>query len=125
VVTTASAPSGSAVLLGMLLWTELIVLSGFLIYQPATPLARSLEIALVLTPVWSLGLFLALGRWLLRPFTLRHLADPRLPFRSRAILAGVALTAALPLGGIAIPFWIYAHHRLWPGMERSWAATLS
>jgi hypothetical protein len=125
VLTTSPAPSGSAVLLGMLLWTELIELSGFLIYQPATPLARSLAIAFVLTPVWSLGLFLALGRWLLRPFTLRHLADPRLPFRNRAILAGVALTAALPLGGVAIPFWIYAHHRLWPGMERSWAATLS
>jgi hypothetical protein len=119
---TASATDG---LLWFLLWSELIALSAFLMSQPATPLARSLEIAFVLAPVWSLGLLLALGRWLLRPFTLRHLADRRLPRRDRAILAGVALTAALPLGGLAIPFWIYAHHRLWPGMERSWAATLS
>lgn len=105
-------------LLWYLLWAGLIVLSGV----PATPRARTLEMAFILAPLWSLGSFLALGSWLLRPFTFRHLADRRLPGRDRAILAGVALTAAVPLGGLFIPFWIYAHHRLWPGMERSWAA---
>lgn len=123
VLTRSPAPSEKAVLLWLLLWTELIALSGFLMFEPESPLARALEMALALAPVWSLGLFLALGRWLLRPFTFRDLADRRLPRSDRAILAGVTLTAAIPLGGLAIPFWIYAHHRLWPGMERSWAAT--
>jgi hypothetical protein len=121
VLSHSPVPSEAGALLWYLLWAELIVLSAFLIYQPATPLARALEMALLAAPVWSLGLFLALGGWLMRPFTFRHLTDRRLPRRERAILAGVAFTAALPLGGLFIPLWIYAHHRLWPGMERSWA----
>lgn len=36
-----------------------------------------------------------------------------------AALAGIALTSALPVGGLFIPFWICAHHHLWPGMVRS------
>lgn len=118
-------PLDVGTLLWLLFWIGLTAVSWFLMFEPATPLAGALETALVLAPLWSLGSFLVLGRWLLRPFTFRHLADSRLPRSDRAILAGVALTAALPLGGLAIPFWIYAHHRLWPGMERSWAATRS
>lgn len=72
------------------------------------------EVLTALTPLWSLGLFLALGGWLLRPFSWRHVLDDALPRRLRATLAFVALTAALPLGGLAIPFWIYARHRVIP-----------
>jgi hypothetical protein len=72
------------------------------------------EFMTALTPLWSLGLFLALGGWLLRPFSWRHVFDRRLPRRLRAAIAFIVLTAALPLGGLAIPFWIYARHRLWP-----------
>jgi hypothetical protein len=72
------------------------------------------ELLTALTPLWSLSLFLALGGWLLRPFSWRHVFDPRLPRRLRATLALLLLTAALPLGGLTIPFWIYARHRLWP-----------
>lgn len=123
-LTHSPAPSETGgTQLWFLFWIGLIALSWSLMFHSAT-LARALEMAFALAPLWSLGLFLALGRWLLRPFTFRHLADRCLPRRDRAILAGVALTAALPLGGLAIPFWIYAHHRLWPGMERSWAAAL-
>lgn len=86
---------------------------------------RALEPLFLLAPIWGLGLFLALGPWLLRPFTLRSVTDRRLPTKTRAILITMAITAALPLGGLAIPFWIYAHHRLWPEMERSWVITRS
>ena len=121
-LTHSPAPSEPGTSLWFLFWIGLITLSWFLMFQP-TSLARALELTFLLTPAWSLGLFLVLGRWLVRPFTFRDLS--RLPRRHRAILAGVALTAALPLGGLFIPFWIYAHHRLWPEMERAWAATRS
>ena len=73
--------------------------------------------ALALTPLWSVALFFGLGGWLLHPFRLRHLFDRRLPGSLRGALAAVALTSAIPLGGLAIPFWIYAHYRLWPRYE--------
>ena len=75
------------------------------------------KVALGLSPLWSLALFFGLGGWLLHPFRLRHLFDRRLPGSARAVLATVALTAALPFGGLAIPFWIYAQNRLWPRYE--------
>jgi hypothetical protein len=81
------------------------------------PVRRFFGAAIQLTPLWSFALFLGLGRWLLHPFSLRHLFEKRLPGRARAVLAAIYLTAALPLGGIAIPFWVYAHHRLWPRYE--------
>lgn len=120
-LTHSPSPSETGTALWFLFWIGLMALSWLLIRQP-TPLARALELGFLLTPAWSLRLFLALGRWLLRPFTFRDLSNPRLPRRHRAILAGLALTVVVPLGGLFIPFWIYAHHRLWPGMEWSWAA---
>ncbi len=75
------------------------------------------EVLAALTPLWSLGLFLALGGWLLRPFSWKHVFDRRLPRRLRATLALLALTAALPLGGLAIPLWIYTRHRILPRYE--------
>jgi hypothetical protein len=77
-----------------------------------------LRVSAVLSPLWSLGLFLAFSGWLLRPFTWRHVLDRRIPCRFRVVLAFVTLTAALPLGGLAIPFWIYARQRLWPQYEQ-------
>lgn len=119
--TSSRLNSNSTVVFWFLFWAEVILLGELFRIEGAGPsLIRKMEVLVLLAPVWSLGLFLALGRWLLRPFTFRDLA--RLSGRHRAILAGVALTTALPLGGFFIPFWIYAHHRLWPGMERSWAA---
>lgn len=118
--------SDSTVVLWFLFCFEVVLLGELLrIEGVGSSLAEKMEVVFLLTPVLNLGLFLALGRWLLRPFKLRHLADRRLLRRDRAVLAGVTLTAALPLGGLFIPFWIYAHHCLWRGMERSWAATRS
>jgi hypothetical protein len=84
---------------------------------PNAPLAF-LEKAATFSPVYGPLLFLLLGRWLLRPFSGRHVFDRSLPRRFRAALALVILTAVLPLGGLAIPFWIYARHRIWPRYER-------
>jgi hypothetical protein len=102
------------------LFFELIVTGAVMYYQPelAPPFTSFFKAAIDLAPVWSLALFLGLSGWLLHPFKLGHLFDRRLPSRTRAALATVALTAALPLGGLAIPFWIYAHHRLWPKYEK-------
>ncbi len=113
---TASSPNGPDMTLWALLflsicaWGGLIALDG----EMGQPSLVVLKILVLLTPLWSLGLFLALGGWLLRPFSWRQVADPRLPLRLRASLLLMVLTAVLPLGGLAAPFWIYARHRLWP-----------
>jgi len=112
---TASSPHGpdmalwAGLFLAVSAWGGLIALDG----RTGQPSLVVLKTLVTLTPLWSLGLFLALGGWLLRPFSWRQVADPRLPLRLRAALAFVILTAALPLGGLAAPFWIYARHRLW------------
>jgi hypothetical protein len=111
-------------ILSLLAWAALffeLFLTGAVMYsQPelAQPFAGLFKVAITLTPVWSLSLFLGLRGWLLHPFRLRDMFDRRLPENVRATLAAIALTAAVPLGGIVIPFWIYAHHRLWPRYEK-------
>jgi hypothetical protein len=101
------------------LFFELFVVGAVMYYHPdlAPPFMNLLKAAVALSPVFSLMLFFGLNGWLLHPFSLRHLFEKRLPGRTRTALAAVCLTAVLPLGGIAIPFWIYAHHRLWPRYE--------
>ncbi len=107
----------------LLLWLSLFVsLSavGVLIGIEGPGSQQSLKVLgwlTALSPLWGLGLFLALGGWLLRPFSWRHVFDQRLPVRFRIALASVILTAALPPGGLAIPFWIYARHKLWRRYE--------
>jgi hypothetical protein len=102
------------------LFFELFATGLVMRYHPelAPPFMHLFKVAIALTPVWSLALLLGLKGWLLHPFGLGHLFDRRLPGSTRAVLATIVLTAAVPLGGIAIPFWIYAHHRLWPRYEK-------
>ena len=76
-----------------------------------------LSVLIVLSPLWNFILFFTLRGWLLRPFSLKHVFDRRLLLRFRAVLLFMVLSAALPLGGLAVPFWIYARHRLWPRYE--------
>ncbi len=61
-------------------------------------------------------------RWL-APFRLRDLKDPRLPLPLRALLGGIALTAILPLGALALPWWGQVRHQRGPELDR-WAARL-
>ena len=94
------------------LHVALIVLGRLLKVDPALA-ARS---ALLVQAMPFLGLCagLALGPALLRPFTWRHIFDHRLPRRFRWALSILALTAILPLGGLAAPFWVWARRRLAP-----------
>ncbi len=62
------------------------------------------------------------ARWL-APFRLRDLKDPGLPTSLRTLLRAIALTAVLPLGGLALPWWGQVRHRRGPELDR-WAARL-
>jgi hypothetical protein len=55
--------------------------------------------------------------WLLRPFGLREALRV---LRPRWKIGLLLLTFFAPLGGLAVPFWIYARHRWWPVWERTW-----
>lgn len=104
----------------ILFFTMPLLVGSVLRFQPylASPFISLFRILCGLVPILNLTLFLALRRWLLHPFSLGHLRTEQLPAGARFALAAVALTAALPLGAIAIPFWIYAHHRIFPKYER-------
>ena len=103
----------------VLLFFEIFVTGAVMCAQPelAPPFVMFFKLALALTPLWGFALLCGLREWLLHPFRLQHLFDQRLPGSFRAALAVIALTAALPLGGLAIPFWIYAQNRIWPRYE--------
>jgi len=62
------------------------------------------------------------ARWL-APFRLRGLKDPRLPASLRTLLRAIALTAILPLGGLALPWWGQVRYRHGTELDR-WAARL-
>lgn len=75
-----------------------------------------LRVCLVLTPVWGLFLFRSRFGHLAHPFERRHLSTPDLPGVLRQRLRWLALGLALPLGGLAAPFWL----RLRPQLVQSW-----
>jgi len=96
-------------------------IAGFLLSRKVTPLeVRDVAIvAISLVVLMAYGFFVGATTvcWLLRPFTRQHLTSPHLPLRFRAVLWTMVATALLPLGGLAVPFWIWARHRLWPRYE--------
>jgi hypothetical protein len=104
----------------LLLWMG--VLLAFVVLGVALVLKGDLSglplKALVAIAVASavLGLSLSCTRlaWLIRPFSWRHLLDLRLAPSLRRHLLLVVVTAAAPLGGLAIPYWIYVRHRVLP-----------
>ena len=75
--------------------------------------------ALARLPGWWLAASLFLGLllsltllpWLLRPDRLEQIFSRGTPPRLRARLAAFALPTLLPLGGIAVPLWIYLRQR--------------
>jgi hypothetical protein len=102
-----------------LLFAEVVVVGGLMHAVPEVCglFLAGFKAAMILAPVWNLALFLGPGGALLHPFRPRHVCDRRLPIRLRATLAATCVTAALPLGAIAIPFWIYAGHWVWRRYE--------
>jgi hypothetical protein len=62
----------------------------------------------------ALGALLGAGllEWLIHPFSPRQILSET-GTRRRQLLF-MALTAILPLGGLAIPVWIWLRHRRWP-----------
>jgi hypothetical protein len=60
----------------------------------------------------------ALLPWLLRPFKAHHVFSSNFPVSLRTALAFLIVTAVAPFGGLAVPAWIWARRRLWPGYER-------
>lgn len=83
-------------------------------------LTPTLAVWAVLYPVRAFLLGRILVPWLLRPFTWKDLFASRVPIRLRALLAGLAVPAVLPLGGLAVPLQIFVRHRLWPRAEAFW-----
>jgi hypothetical protein len=77
-------------------------------------LADRAVILVLLVPLLNLIAGATLLPALLRPFTWRLIFDPRRPAALRTALAINTLTAVLPLGGLAAPFWIWTRHKLWP-----------
>lgn len=86
--------------------------------EQATAIMGLLTRIACLSPALALGIGLVGHPRLLQPFRVRDLFAARLPLRARLVLAFLLLTLALPLGGLAIPFWIRARQRHWPTWER-------
>jgi len=76
---------------------------------------RVLQQLVLLAPL--LGMVPALRHldWLLRPYPARRMFSRELPVRVRATLAFFTFSGLLPLGGLAVPFWIVLRRRRgWP-----------
>jgi len=71
----------------------------------------------VLSPLWHVALAVTFQGWLLRPYRLRMLLGGRYPRRLTWRPAFLLTTLALPLGGLAVPCWIFMRHRNWPSFE--------
>ncbi len=67
---------------------------------------------LCLAPVASLLTGAMFYRWLLHPFTLKHLNDGHLSLRLRLVLLFLTVTAWAPGGGLTVPLWAAARRRL-------------
>jgi|GEM_PF-1179910 len=62
---------------------------------------------------------------LLRPFRPRDILDPAWSRPLRRTLFFLMITAVLPLGGLAVPAWIWIRYRYWPQFEREWQEHVS
>ena len=93
-------------------WTE-AVLQVFEICTVIVPCA---------VPVFTLCLLLSA---LLQPFGAGDILDPAWPRPLRRTLLFLTVTALLPLGGLAVPAWIWLRDRYWPRFEREWQERVS
>lgn len=82
----------------------------------ARVVADLLVVCAGLSPLAHAALAFTLGGWLLRPFTVRDLTIRSLPSRRRWTLRLLAVTVVLPLGGLAVPWWIFLRSR-WKAVD--------
>lgn len=106
----------------LFLWTGILLATALVGTALALddPLAHALEKVVVvlafLSPLWHAVLAVRFVGSLLHPFDVR---SPRVyPRPIRRTLGVLAATLALPLGGLAVPYWIYVRRRHWPAYER-------
>lgn len=109
-----------------ILWAPLFLLlalcGAFLTSAPET---ADVYLPVILATVqWCSGLGILVScmflPWLLRPFSLSEILSAKAPASRRWLLAVLAVTAILPLSGLAIPVWICLRHSRWPELEREW-----
>jgi hypothetical protein len=74
----------------------------------------------LLLPLWHAVLGLRLGGSLLHPFSLASVLRmlPRRP--GQRTLFWMGATLFLPLGGLAVPFWIFRRQETWEALVREW-----
>jgi hypothetical protein len=113
-------------------WTVLFVvlaLSGFgwaTGHESTTAMLWLFQVCLVFFPLSvPLFIFRQLLPRLLRPFGLRDILAPEWSPSLRRSLRFLTVTALLPLGGLAVPAWIWIRYRYWPELEREWQGTMS
>jgi len=108
-----------------LLFFALLALRGMGFVRPETPepsvpaLPPELYMELSGLFVPYLGLLAPIGSfvlldWFLRPIRPRDLVGSALPLRLRRRFRLLAATELMPLGGLAVPLWIYLRPRWWP-----------
>jgi hypothetical protein len=96
-------------LLALLLGEMVLALSG-----GAHRVASGLAVAAALSPLGSALCGLVWGRWLLSPFGWEDLLSGGLRPGLRGLLAALAASTVLPLGGLAAPLWVLARQWVWP-----------
>lgn len=79
-----------------------------------------LWLAIILALVFGPGLGHQLLPALLRPFRSSDTLRQELPRPLRGTISFLRLTAILPLGGLAVPVWIYLRHHCRPRWTRRW-----
>jgi hypothetical protein len=96
-----------------------VAVTGIVISILQMGFARELSVAwLAASPVVGVLLTRTLLPWFVRPFKVRQMLSSELSQAQRLSLAMMTATTILPLGGLAIPFWILARRRLWSSPER-------
>jgi hypothetical protein len=107
---------------GIILWPGIILtmaLVGIALAfddPPAHALAKIVLGIAFLSPLWHAVLTARFEGSLVHPFDVRRFRSYPPPIRRS--LAVLAATLALPLGGLAVPYWIYVRRRHWPAYER-------
>ncbi len=93
----------------------LMAAAGFVLALAQLGLERLFVIGwLACSVLWGAGLARADLPWLLRPSPGQQ-TSPGLPLSWRMAVIFIRITAVLPLGGLAVPFWLLAGRRLKPG----------